>query len=275
MQSANAPIGVLDAGFGGYTVVKELQALLPHEDIIFYGEGANQPYGNRSQAEILHLTRQCLRFLEKKQVKAVAIACNTISTLIDEYQKDFDFPIFSIVRAGSDDVVSMAPEKVVVLSTSFTAKTDCYAHYIAPQNPEIQVIAQGCPWLARIIEDGDFDQQRLDKELTETLGVAAAAHPDADALVYGCTHFPLVKPNIQRLYPQFTRFINPAISQAKRIESHLASEKLLKTQGEGSFQVYTTSDCEVYCRMTAVLGLNPPQSVALVPPPTTLLVENG
>ena len=76
MLSADAPIGVMDAGFGGYTVIRELQKLLPCENIVFFGDGKNQPYGNRSREEILCMTRQCLRFLQEKKVKAVAVACN-------------------------------------------------------------------------------------------------------------------------------------------------------------------------------------------------------
>lgn len=86
MLSADAPIGVMDAGFGGYTVIRELQKQLPCENIVFFGDGKNQPYGNRSREEILCMTRQCLRFLQEKKVKAVAVACNTISTLIEEYR---------------------------------------------------------------------------------------------------------------------------------------------------------------------------------------------
>lgn len=189
MLDRSAPIGVMDAGLGGYTVVKELQRLLPKEDIIFYGEGKNQPYGNRSQEEILHLTRQCLDYLKDKQVKVVAVACNTISTLIDAYQPYYDFKIFSIVKAGSDDAVAMGLNQVGVLSTMFTAESGCYERLIQQERPETKVYAQGCPMLARIIEDGGFDQKRIDEELKKTLGHLAAEHPDLDALILECTNF--------------------------------------------------------------------------------------
>ena len=145
MPDAKAPIGVIDAGLGGYTVVKELQKILPKEDIIFFGDGKNQPYGNRTEEDILHLTHQCLDFLKERKVKAVAIACNTISTLIDKYQPDYDFRIFSIVQAGSNDVVALGLKEVGVLSTVFTAKTGCYARLIHEKAPNIAVYAQGCP----------------------------------------------------------------------------------------------------------------------------------
>ena len=118
----NAPIGIFDSGVGGYTVARALQKALPKEDVIYYGDGCNAPYGNRSKEDIVHLVRQILDFMASKQVKAVGIACNTISTLIDEFT-GYDFPIFSIVQAGADEVVRCAPAKVGVLSTCFTAQT--------------------------------------------------------------------------------------------------------------------------------------------------------
>lgn len=264
MTTSNAPIGVMDAGLGGYTVVKELQALLPHEEILYFGDGKYQPYGNRSKEEILFLTRQMLTFLQSKGVKAVAIACNTISTLLEEYQSEFPFPIFSIVRAGSDDVIAAHPQKAVMLSTVFTAKSGCYEQYIRAQSPQTQVIAQGCPKLARLIEDGDFDLIKIEAELHETLGRAAAAHPDADMLVLGCTHFPLIADVIKRLYPQFTQMIDPAATLSRQIKAYLQKNNLLQAGGEGNFQVYTTSDCDVYRRIAISTGLKTPRSVELV-----------
>lgn len=270
MLSVNAPIGVMDAGFGGYTVIRELQALLPGEDIVFLGDGKNQPYGNRSAQEILFMTRQCLRFLQQKQVKAVAIACNTISTLIEEYQDDFPFQIFSIVRSGSDDVISLRPPQVVLLSTVFTANSGCYQRYIRQECPETQVIAQGSPWLARLIEDGDFDRAKIEAELRETLGKAAEQYPDADTLILGCTHFPLVQDVIARLYPQFTRMINPAAVQARQMKEYLEQNHALRCGGEGKLWIYTTSDCDTYSRMAARVGLQRLESVELAAAPKPL-----
>jgi len=270
MLDRNAPIGVMDAGLGGYTVVKELQKILPNEDIIFYGDGKNQPYGNRSEEEILHLTRQCLNFLKEKQVKVVAVACNTISTLIDKYQPGYDFRIFSIVKAGSDDAVAMGWDQVGVLSTMFTAKSGCYDRLIHQARPETKVYPQGCPMLARIIEDGGFDQKRINEELEKTLGHLAAEHPDLDSLILGCTHFPMIRENIQQLYPQFTKFINPAATQARQIKEYLEANGGINPNGGGTFRVYTTSDRKFYYDMTHYMGLTEPLGVELVPAPRTL-----
>lgn len=271
MVTLNAPIGVLDAGFGGYTVVKELQKIVPQERIVFYGDGKNQPYGNRSKEEIIYLTKQCLHFLQEKGVKAVAVGCNTISTLIDEYQTDFPFKIFSIVRAGSDALIQQHPSKVVMLSTMFTAQSGCYERYIHAECPDIEVVSQGSKWLARLIEDGDFNRDKIIEELKVSLGHVAELHPDADTLILGCTHFPLVKDIIIELYPQFTHFINPAAVQAQQIKEYLKNTDMLTNDGGGDLQVYTTSDCEVYTKMANSLGLRMTGPVKLAPAPATLV----
>ena len=267
MFNVNSPIGVMDAGLGGYTVVKELQKILPREELIYLGEGVFQPYGNRSEEEILFLTRQCLDFLQSRSVKIVAVACNTISTLIEKYRPFYDFEIVSIVQAGADDVIAANLPEVGILSTMFTAKTGQYARLINARSPQTRVYAQGCPWLARIIEDGDLDQTRINQELKNTLGVLATEHPTLDSLVLGCTHFPLVAGNIRKLYPQFTRLINPAASQARMVKECLERDNLLNPDGNGSLRICTTSDTAVYRRMATFVGLERVQSVELVPAP--------
>lgn len=270
MIQADAPIGVLDAGFGGYTVVKELQQLLPQEDIIFYGDGKNQPYGNRSKRVILDLIRQCLLFFQEKRVKVVAVGCNTISTLIDEYQDDFPFKIISIVRAGSDTVIQQHPKKVILLSTVFTSKSGCYEQYIHETYPDIQVISRGSKWLARLIEDGDFNLEKIKQEIRVSLDDAVHQHPDADTLILGCTHFPLVKDTIQELYPHIVNMINPASAQAQQVKNYLEENGGLRKEGHGSFHIYTTSDCEVYAHMASIIGLKVSAPVSLVPAPVPL-----
>ena len=134
----------------------------------------------------------------------------------------------------------------------------------------MKVYAQGCPMLARIIEDGGFDQDRINGELKQTLGKLAAQHPDLDALILGCTHFPMIQKNIEQLYPQFKTFINPAATMARQIKEYLQANDGLNPAGEGTFRVYTTSDRKFYYEMTQYMGLTEPISVEVVPAPVPL-----
>ena len=163
-MKANAPIGILDSGVGGYTVARTLQKMLPNEDVIYYGDGCNAPYGNRSKEDIVHLVRQILDFMAQQSVKAVGLACNTISTLIDEFT-GYDFPIFSIVQAGSDEVIRQGVKRVGVLSTMFTAQTGCYPRLIQNADPTVEVFSQGSVNLAALVESGKATDEEIVAEL--------------------------------------------------------------------------------------------------------------
>lgn len=253
-MNANSPIGILDSGVGGYTVARAVQRLLPHEDVIYYGDGCNAPYGNRTGEDIVHLVRQILDFMASKGVKCAALACSTISTLIDEFAGDYPFPIFSIVQAGSDEVVRRGLKQVGVLSTVFTAKTGCYSRLIRKSAPEIEVYSQGSVRLAALIESGKAADEQVAEELRASLGVLAAAHPALDALMLGCTHYPIVQHLIQREYPQFTTVIDPAEGQARQIGDCLARNGALNEAG-GRLQVYTSGDCAQYEALAERLGI--------------------
>ena len=262
-----APIGVLDTGVGGYTVLRVLRQELPREDVVFYGDGWNVPYGNRSEEEILCLVRQCLDFLAGRGVKLVAVACNTISSLIERYRDEYPFPILSIVQAGSDQVLALRAEEVGVFSTVFTARSGCYQRLIARQAPQVRVHAQGSQRLAALIEGG-AGGELLDEELDASLGRLAALHPELDTLVLGCTHFPIEEERIRSRYPQFTRLIDPAWMQVWQVRDCLAEAGGLNRQtGEGALRICTSGDCEKYQSLARRLALRPTGGVERVPPP--------
>lgn len=100
MITKESPIGVIDSGIGGFSVARKVQKLMPHENLLYLGDGANTPYGNHSAEEILTMTRYMLRFMEEHSVKALLVACNTISCLIDQYRDEMSCPVLSVVQAG-------------------------------------------------------------------------------------------------------------------------------------------------------------------------------
>lgn len=250
---ATAPIGIFDSGVGGYTVARALQRALPREDVIYYGDGFNAPYGNRTKEDIVHLVRQILDFMASKQVKAVGIACNTISTLIDEFT-GYDFPIFSIVQAGADLVVGSGCRQTGVLSTMFTAQTGAYARLIHAADPAIRVYSQGSVNLAALVESGTASDEQIARELDASLGRLASAHPELDTLVLGCTHYPLARDIIAARYPQFTHIIDPAMGQVEQLRACLAAQGALNDRG-GSLRVFTSGDCAKYESLAQRLGM--------------------
>ena len=152
MFSKESPIGIIDSGIGGFSVARKVQKLLPRENLVYLGDGANTPYGNHTAEEILTMTRYMLRFMEEKGVKALLVACNTISCLIDQYRDEMSCPVLSVVQAGADAVKDLDVHKVGVISTCFTASTHCYPDLIGKAAPDKVVISHGCPDLANVVE---------------------------------------------------------------------------------------------------------------------------
>ena len=145
MLNAGNPIGVMDSGIGGLTVVRELQRILPGEDIIYFGDSANCPYGNKTSDQIFDLSCNMLRFLGENGVKCTAIACNTISTLSDRLRPCFDYKIISIVEEAAKYVVREHLSSVGLIATEFTVASGKYAELIHKDAPEkVENLILGC-----------------------------------------------------------------------------------------------------------------------------------
>lgn len=261
-MEANQPIGVLDTGVGGLTVVYELQKLLPGEDIIFFGDSANCPYGNRSADEIVELSRRMFDFMSDHHVKATAIACNTISTLKDVLQPQVDHHIISIVQAAADYIVREKIDNIGLIATEFTVRSGCYERLIHEKNPHCMVVGKGSPLLAHLVDRGDFDQTAIDHEIKKEVDEILSQAP-IQQLVLGCTHYPIVADNFRRLYPDLN-LINPAREQALAMKQYLKENNLINPQKKGSFAIYTSGDPQSFIKVSDMLGINRPTSLLSV-----------
>lgn len=268
MLTRNCPIGIIDSGIGGFSVARRVQKLLPHENLLYLGDGANTPYGNHTGQEILELTRYMLRFMRDHEVKGLLVACNTISCLIDQYRDEMDCPVFSVVQAGADAVAQLPYQKIGVVSTCFTAESGCYPRLIEQVAPGRQIISHGCPNLANLVEQnvGNPDAQPLiDGDLTENLE-PLVSREQIQCCVLGCTHYPLVEENIRRLYPDLV-LVDPAERMAEGLKAYLSQSDLMNEQTEtGRLDIFTTGSLEEYIKKANKVGLNPINSVQFYPP---------
>ena len=256
------PVGVIDSGVGGLTVVRQVQRLLPGEDIFYVGDSANVPYGNRSEDEIFELTLKMLRFLERREVKCVAIACNTISTLADRLRPQCPFPLLSIVEAGADYIVEQKLPRVGLIATEFTVKKGAYDKRIHEGNPDCEIISKGSPNLAALIDRGDFNQAEINEEITAQVDVIQSRGPVEDLLL-ACTHFPIVADNFHACFPEL-RLIDPAEQQALAMKNLLVYRALSNPQVRGTLTAFTTGEPEVYDAVAARLGLYTPEDCKAV-----------
>ena len=255
MISKESPIGVIDSGIGGFSVARKVQKLMPHENLLYFGDGANTPYGNHTAEEILTMTRYMLRFMEERGVKALLVACNTISCLIDQYRDEMSCPVLSVVQAGADAVAQLPVHKVGVISTCFTDSTHCYPDLIGKTAPDKVVRNVGNP-------DG---QAAIDADIKENLEDLVNKE-QVECCVLGCTHYPLVEENINRLYPQL-KLVDPAEQMAKAVGDYLKEKGLVNDQsGQGKLDIFTTGSTEEYTMKAKKVGLDPITSVQFYPP---------
>lgn len=222
-----APIGVFDSGVGGLTVVREIMRQLPSENVIYFGDTARVPYGNKSKQTVLKFSRQIVRFLMTKNVKAIVFACNTASALaLEDMRSEMKVPVVGVVRPGARMAVEMTNTKSVgVIGTDATIKSGIYTNYIRQLDPEVTVIGRACPLFVPLVEEGLLEDRITDDMVDRYLSELKPYH--VDALVLGCTHYPLLTNPIKRYMGDDVMLVNPAYETAKELKSLLNANGLL------------------------------------------------
>lgn len=204
-----APIGVFDSGVGGLTVLRELYRQLPKESFIYFGDTARLPYGIRSQAEILQYVREILTWMQQQRVKMVIMACNTSSALaLETVRQEFPQPILGVILPGAKAAVQYG-QRIGVIATPATAKSNAYRHAILEIDPNVQVWQVGCPEFVPLIE-----QNRIHDPYTVQVAssyLEPLLQQEIDTLVYGCTHYPHLAPVLRSLLPSEVSLVDPAV----------------------------------------------------------------
>lgn len=238
----DAPIGVFDSGVGGLTVVKEIMRQLPGESLVYFGDTARVPYGTKSKATVCKYSKQIVKFLMTKQVKAIVIACNTASALArEELEAMVDVPIVDVVQPGAKMAAeSTKNNKIGVLGTQSTIKSGIYERYLHQINPELTVVSKSCPLFVPLVEEG-----LLEDRITEDV-VGRYLHDmkeyEIDTLVLGCTHYPLLRGVIGREVGDEVKLVNPAYETAKSLKEMLREKDLLASPGAESEHLFCVSD---------------------------------
>ena len=188
----NRPIGVFDSGIGGLTVVDALAKSLPKETIVYVGDTARVPYGNKSRNRIRQYAQEITTWLSKKDCKIIIVACNTASAVALKYlESTFSIPIVGVIESGVNKGIQMCQNnKIAVLGTAATIRSNAYGKRINAVNPEAFVISQACPLFVHLAEEGwiegEIPKQIADYYLAEIKKVGV------DTVILGCTHYPLL-----------------------------------------------------------------------------------
>lgn len=249
----NRPIGVIDSGVGGLTVAKELREMLPEENIIYFGDNKNVPYGNKTEEEIYILTKQMIDTLIKKDVKLIAVACNTISTIVGKYFEDYSVPIVSIITPVVDYIIKEDIKEVGVLATTFTIQSGLYEKLLKEKNDDIIVISEGSPKLAATIDCGEYTKTEIEDLVNLHIGNMLEER-DLKYIVLGCTHFPIVLDEFKKRNPD-VNFINPAKQQVLYIDKLMKENSIKGNNDNSSFNIYTTGKRGTYDKMLDCLNI--------------------
>ncbi len=223
------PIGFMDSGLGGLSVLKEAIRLMPNEDYIYYGDSANAPYGTKSEEKIRLLTFAVVEKLIDYGIKGLVIACNTatasaVRPLRDKYP---DLPIVGIEPAIKPAALSTEGGTILVMATPMTIAMDKYHLLLSRFEDRAKIVSVPCAGLMEFVEEGDLDKEDLTEYFKEHLSPYLS--PDTETIVLGCTHYPFIRPQLRAfLNSDHIRIIDGSLGTAKEIRRRLMEKGLLK-----------------------------------------------
>lgn len=238
-----APIGIFDSGIGGLTVVKKVMEVLPDEDIIYFGDTARVPYGIKSSNTVKQYAVQITDFLVQKKVKMILIACNTVTAAADQEVKNAagTIPVLEVIEAGSKAAIAIPPlkKRIAVIGTMATVSAGAYQKTLTKMDPEVQVFSKACSLLVPLAEEGWVDNEVALLTLNHYLEDIRSM--DLDALILGCTHYPLFRKSIEKVLnnPEI-QIIDSAESIASMAKEVLTKMNLLDTPHNRTFDCYVT-----------------------------------
>lgn len=250
MTDINAPIGVFDSGIGGLTVAKEIMHQIPNERIVYFGDTARVPYGNKSKETIIKFSRQIVRFLQTQKVKAIVAACNTVSAFaLDEIEREVDIPMIGVVKPGVKAALKATRNgKIGVIGTAGTIASRIYPQYIKEMNPDANITGKACPLFVPLVEEGLWRDPVTDEIARRYL--AELIDIDIDTLVLGCTHYPLIRETIGKVMGKGVVLVNPAYETARELRELLQKRGLLKEQeaklGDDMYRFYVSDSSEKF-----------------------------
>ena len=243
----NQPIGIFDSGLGGLTIVKGVYKVLPRESIIYYGDTAHLPYGDKSPELVRGFSEKIAAFLLEKKVKAIIIACNTASAVAKEAVELVagKIPVFNVVEPAAEYALRMSSRnKIGIIGTKTTIRSGIYRRTILQQMPTAEVVEKATPLLVPIIEEGWHDNS-ISKEVIEAYMSDTGFH-HVDSLILGCTHYPLIKDQIHdyfmRNYNHSVEVIDSSVAVAETVRRELDKQDLLASEANSPEHHFFVSD---------------------------------
>ena len=246
MSTRRPTIGVFDSGFGGLTVLKALLELIPDADYAYFGDTARLPYGSKSVETVARYAVEAAHFLESHGAQTLVIACNTATALaLDRITAAAHVPVVGVVEPGADAAATASRNsKVVVIGTQATVSSHAYRKALDARG--LQAREKACPLLVPLVEEGWVEHPVTQEVARIYLAEAFAdGFHDADTMVLGCTHYPLLKPLLQRVTPVHVSIVDSAESTARAVATRF--QQLVPSSLSNENRASQRSAHEVFC----------------------------
>ena len=244
MADASSPIGVFDSGLGGLTVASAIMDALPGERIVYLGDTARVPYGTRSPRTVLRYARACARRLQQHDIKLLVIACNTVSAVaVDMLRVELDVPVLGVIGPGARaGIAASVNGRIGVIATRGTVASGAYGKELAGLSGKAELFQQAAPLLVPLAEEGWLDGA-VPTEVVEHY-LAPLASAQVDALILGCTHYPLLAGIIRevaaRVLSPDVRVVDSAVATAAELTELLEARELARKDGPGDLRILVT-----------------------------------
>lgn len=235
------PIGLMDSGLGGLSVMRVLHKQLPRESLIFVGDQGHFPYGTKSQEELQHLVLNIGHFLVDQGIKMMIVACNTATgAALPLLQRVLPVPVIGVIEPGAIAAVHHHLRTVGVIGTASTIAKGAYPATIHRLDPKMKVFSHAAQEMVPIVEHGLTGTPQAQTTVNSALAFFDQ-HP-VDGLILGCTHFPFLTPEIQQKMSSDVLLIDPAYETIKQAQTTLTDRDLLANQGTGTIKLFTTGE---------------------------------
>jgi glutamate racemase len=241
------PIGVFDSGMGGLTVLHECLVTLPHEDFVYLGDGARLPYGPRPLPEIRRYAQEIARYLAAEDVKLILVACNAAtSAALPELQEALELPVLGVITPEAHAAVQATRNRRIgLLATQATVTSGRYEQLVRTLDAGAELVPVACPRLVPLIEGDDpFGEATVAAVRDYAAPLKAAG---VDTVILGCTHYPLIRPILQRVFGREVTLVFSAEETAREVAETLARKGIEQAgDREGSYRFLTTGDPEQF-----------------------------
>lgn len=263
----NKPIGVFDSGLGGLTAVKELQKVLPNENIIYFGDTGRVPYGDKSHQTILKYALQDIEFLKSLDVKMILAACGTVSSILDESNVNIDIPFTGVVTPTAAAAANATRNnRIGIIGTTATIKSGSYKRELLKINPNLQIVEQDCPLFVPLVENGFIEKDNKASLIIAEKYLSVLREKKIDTLILGCTHYPIISDIISKVVGAEVKLIDSGKEAAIFAANALSfSESLSNRQTQGCCTFYVSDTVSSFSKTASLfLQQNLKQSVKMV-----------